>query len=164
MFSLIPAKVWREWNALFIADRPFFDDEPKEIEQEEIDQKLHAQTVLQNESLQILDEGDFNEYRNMIGEWEPPTGSQSSTAITHVPPLDNPIFGYVVNRIHNLVHPPSVSRILLLDQKLRLNFIVKDKIPPPLFPAFGLKMIVLGKSFAGKSTALKRYGEGNLVI
>ena len=116
MSSLIPAKVWREWNALFIADRPFFDDEQriKEAEQEERDrqeQKLHAQTILQSESLQILDEGDFNEYRNMIGEWEPPTSSQSATAITHVPPLDNPIFGYVVNRIHNLVHPSTVSRI-----------------------------------------------------
>ncbi|CAF3656443.1 unnamed protein product [Rotaria sp. Silwood1] len=146
--NLIPAKVWREWNALFVGDRPFFDDEQRisEAQQDEIDrqeQKLHAQTVLQEESLKILDEGDFNEYRNMIGDWEPPTGSQSATAITHVPPMDNPIFGYVVNRLHNIVHPPA------------------DKIPPPLFPAFGLKIIVLGKSFAGKSTALKRYGEEN---
>ena len=121
MFSLIPAKIWREWNALFVADRPFFDDEPRirEIDQEELDrneQKLHAQTVLQNESLQILDEGDFNEYRNMIGEWEPPAGSQSATAITHVPPPDNPILGYVVNRIHDLVHPPTVSRSFLIDE------------------------------------------------
>ncbi|CAF2636731.1 unnamed protein product [Rotaria sp. Silwood2] len=144
--NLIPAKVWREWNALFVGDRPFFDDEQRisEAQQDEIDrqeQKLHAQTVLQEESLKILDEGDFNEYRNMIGDWEPPAGSQSATAITHVPPIDNPIFGYVVNRLHNIVHPPA------------------DKIPPPLFPAFGLKIIVLGKSFAGKSTAIKRYGE-----
>ncbi|CAF1557067.1 unnamed protein product, partial [Rotaria magnacalcarata] len=146
--NLIPAKVWREWNALFVGDRSFFDDEQRisEIQQDEIDrqeQKLHAQTVLQEESLKILDEGDFNEYRNMIGEWEPPAGSQSSTVITHVPPIDNPIFGYVVNRLHNIVHPPA------------------DKIPPPLFPAFGLKLIILGKSFAGKSSALKRYGEEN---
>ncbi|CAF3610857.1 unnamed protein product [Rotaria socialis] len=146
--NLIPAKVWREWNALFVGDRSFFDDEQRisEIQQDEIDrqeQKLHAQTVLQEESLKILDEGDFNEYRNMIGEWEPPAGSQSSTVITHVPPIDNPIFGYVVNRLHNIVHPPAV------------------KIPPPLFPAFGLKLIILGKSFAGKSSALKRYGEEN---
>jgi hypothetical protein len=45
-----------------------------------------------------------------------------------------------------------------------MKFIIQDKIPPLLFPAFGMKMIVLGKSFAGKSTALKRYGEGNLVV
>lgn len=111
--SLIPAKVWREWNALFVSDRPFFDDEQRthNREAEEYEQKLHAQTVLQDESLKILDEGDFNEYRNMIGEWEPPTGSQSSTAITHVPPVDNPIFGFVVNRLHNLVHPSAVCRM-----------------------------------------------------
>lgn len=109
--SLIPAKVWREWNALFVGDRSLFDDEQRKAEQEESDreeQKLHAQTVLEDESLKILDEGDFNEYRNMIGEWEPPAGSQSSTTIPQVPPADNPIFGYVVNRLHNLVHPSAV--------------------------------------------------------
>jgi len=77
----------------------------------------------------------------MIGEWEPPQASQSATAIPHVPPEDNPILGFVVNRLHNLVYPPA------------------DKVPPPLFPAFGLKIIVLGKSFAGKSTVLKRYAQ-----
>ena len=142
-FSLIPAKVWREWNALFVSDKPFFDDEqpqgPGENEQEH---KLHAHTVLQEESLKLLDEGDFNEYRNMIGEWEPPQGSQSVSVITHIPPEDNPIFGYIVDRLHHLVHPAA------------------EKLPPPMFPAFGLKIIVLGKSFAGKSTALKRYADG----
>lgn len=114
--SLIPAKVWREWSALFVANKAFFDDEPSadsEHLQEQIDGKLHAQTVLQDESLKLLDEGDFNEYRNMIGEWEPPQGSQSATAITHVPPEDNPILGYVVNRLHNMVHPPAVRSFLL---------------------------------------------------
>lgn len=111
LISLIPAKVWREWNALFVGDRPLFDDEQRKAEQEseQHEQKLHAQTVLQDESLKILDEGDFNEYRNMIGEWEPPAGSQSSTVITQIPPSDNPIFGYVVNRLHNLVHPSAVG-------------------------------------------------------
>lgn len=142
---MIPAKVWREWNALFVANKAFFDDEPivdGENGQEQLDTKLHAQTVLQDESLKLLDEGDFNEYRNMIGEWEPPQGSQSATAIPHVPPEDNPILGFVVNRLHELVHPAA------------------DKIPPPMFPAFGLKIIVLGKSFAGKSAVLKHYAEG----
>jgi hypothetical protein len=116
--SLIPAKVWREWNALFVGDRPFFDDEQRmtenqQDEEDRQDPKLHAQTVLQEESLKLLDEGDFNEYRNMIGEWEPPVASQSATAITHIPPLDNPIFGYVVNRLHNLVHPPAVSLVTI---------------------------------------------------
>jgi hypothetical protein len=132
--SLIPAKVWREWNALFVGDRPFFDDEKRltENEQDEInrqEQKLHAQTVLQEESFKILDEGDFNEYRNMIGEWEPPPNSQSANAITHVPPLDNPIFGYIVNRLHNLVHPPAVCLVFLINNylftKQKLSFRIK---------------------------------------
>ncbi len=99
---------------MFVGDRPFFDDEQRISEIEREEQKLHAQTVLQEESLKILDEGDFNEYRNMIGEWEPPAGSQSATAITHVPPPDNPIFGYIVNRLHNLVHPPPVCSMFLM--------------------------------------------------
>jgi len=52
--NLIPAKTWREWNALFVANKPFFDDEilaEGENGQEQIDGKLHAQTVLQDESL-----------------------------------------------------------------------------------------------------------------
>lgn len=124
--SLIPAKIWREWNALFVGDRPFFDDEQrtKENENEEQEEKLHAQTVLQEESLKILDEGDFNEYRNMIGEWEPPANSYSATTITHIPPLDNPIFGYIVNRLHNLVHPPTVCSI----KKKNNNILSKGKL------------------------------------
>ena len=122
-FSLIPPKVWREWNALFIGDRPLFDDEQRFTEEqlaeiERQNEKLHAQTVLQEESLKILDEGDFNEYRNMIGEWEPPTGSQSAIIITHIPPFDNPIFGYIINRLYQLVHPPPVRYLVQLT-KLR---------------------------------------------
>ena len=169
LVSLIPAKVWREWNALFVSDRPFFDDEQQDSNDgqrtlDRQDQKLHAQTVLEEESLKILDEGDFNEYRNMIGEWEPPAASQSATAITHIPPLDNPIFGFIVNRLHNLVHPPAVCLSFEFVFERKELLFVKDVVPPPLFPAFGLKMLVLGKSFAGKSTILKRYGEGTRIF
>ena len=94
-----------------MADRPFFDDEERVVDQppDPTDAKLHAETVLQEESLKLLDEGDFNEYRNMIGEWEPPAGSHSATSLTHLPPGDNPIFGHVINRLHNLVYPPAVG-------------------------------------------------------
>ena len=114
--SLIPAKVWREWQALFVADKPFFDNQlhNEETKEKQVDKKIHAETILQEESLKLLDEGDFNEYRNMIGEWEPPAGSSSASTITHVPPEDNPIFGFLVNRLHRIVHPEAVKIIDLL--------------------------------------------------
>ena len=43
----------------------------------------------------------------------------------------------------------------------REKFMFQAKLPLPLFPALGLKILVLGKSFAGKSSVLKRYAEGN---
>lgn len=39
-----------------------------------------------------------------MGEWAPPEGSEISGA-----PGPNPIVGHVVNRLFNMVHPPSVS-------------------------------------------------------
>ncbi|CAF1530218.1 unnamed protein product, partial [Didymodactylos carnosus] len=140
--NLIPVKLWREWNALFIAGQSLFDDENR-ADQQDKPNKLHAQTILEEESLKLLDEGDFNEYRNMIGEWEPPTREQFPF---ETPPVDNPIYGFVINRLHHIVHPPP------------------EKLPPPLFPAYGLKIIVLGKSFSGKTTALKRYCEEHTIV
>lgn len=40
----------------------------------------------------------------MIGEWSPP-----DTAEVNGPPAPNPIVGHVINRLFNMVHPPSVS-------------------------------------------------------
>ena len=77
--------------------------------------------------MKLLDEGDFNEYRNMIGEWEPPAGTQSATAITHLPPLDNPIFGYIINRLHNLVHPPAVCLVFVLFGCIEIIFFSRRK-------------------------------------
>ena len=39
-----------------------------------------------------------------MGEWAPPEGSEIEG-----PPAANPIVGHVVNRLFNMVHPPSVS-------------------------------------------------------
>jgi hypothetical protein len=159
---LIPAKVWREWNALFIANRALFDDESHGVDQRQQHEQVHAQTVVEEESLKLLDEGDFNEYRNMIGEWEPPAMNSSAVNVTHAPPDDNPVFGFIVDRLHHLVHPSAVGRLDLF-RCSRLSACCvssKDRMPPPLFPAFGLKIVAMGKSFSGKSTVLKRYAEG----
>lgn len=38
-----------------------------------------------------------------MGEWAPPEGCDISE-----PPAPNPIVGHVINRLFNMVHPPSV--------------------------------------------------------
>jgi len=39
----------------------------------------------------------------MIGEWQPPEDSDITG-----PPGDNPIIGHIVQRLLDIVHPPSV--------------------------------------------------------
>ena len=40
----------------------------------------------------------------MVGEWQPPDGGEVAK-----PPRDNPIVGHIVQRLFNMVHPPTVS-------------------------------------------------------
>lgn len=40
----------------------------------------------------------------MTGEWQPPEGSEVAQ-----PPRDNPITGHVIQRLFNMVSPPTVS-------------------------------------------------------
>ena len=40
----------------------------------------------------------------MNGEWVPPEGSEIEG-----PPRSNPVVGHIVQRLFNIVHPPTVS-------------------------------------------------------
>lgn len=40
----------------------------------------------------------------MVGEWQPPEGGEVAK-----PPRDNPIVGHIVQRLFDMVHPPTVS-------------------------------------------------------
>jgi hypothetical protein len=41
-------------------------------------------------------------FQNMVGEWQPPDGGEVAK-----PPRDNPIVGHIVQRLFNMVHPPT---------------------------------------------------------
>lgn len=125
--KLVPAKLMREWRAQFEAGIPLYE----KVEVEE-PVELTAQQVLEEERRNLLDEGDFLEYKNMVGEWQPPEGCEISG-----PPRDNPIVGHVVQRLLNMVYPPSTPP------------------PPPEFPPFPIRACVLGKAFAGKSSCIR---------
>ena len=88
--------------------------------------------------LRLLDEGDFMEYKNMIGEWSPP-----DTCHIKGPPPNNNILGHIIQRLLDLVHPPTPPP------------------PPPEYPPFPIRAAVLGKAFSGKTTCLAKLAEAH---
>ncbi|XP_052777050.1 sperm flagellar protein 2-like isoform X2 [Mya arenaria] len=125
--NLVPAKLMRDWRAQFEAGIPLY--EKKAITE---DTGPTPEQVIEEERLNLLDEGDFIEYKNMVGEWQPPEGSET----IHLP-RDNPIVGHVVQRLMNMVYPAQA------------------RPAPPEFPPFPIRACVLGKAFAGKSSCIQ---------
>ena len=68
----------------------------------------------------------------MIGEWE-----SADLNAPEKPPSENKVLGHVVKRLNDICYP------------------VQPGAPKPIFPVFPLKVVVLGKPFAGKSSSLK---------
>lgn len=58
--SLIPNKLMREWQLLFTSGLPLFEHVEQEI------QELSPEKVLEEERQQMLDEGDFLEYKVIV--------------------------------------------------------------------------------------------------
>ncbi|XP_063404210.1 sperm flagellar protein 2-like isoform X1 [Mytilus trossulus] len=126
--QLLPPKLMRDWKVLFTEGKPLFEP-PQPIESTE----PTPEQILEQERQNLLDETDFMEYKNMVGEWQPPEGGEISK-----PPRDNPIVGHIIQRLFNMVHPPTPPP------------------PPPEFPPFPIRACILGKVFSGKSSVLKK--------
>ncbi|XP_074662046.1 sperm flagellar protein 2-like [Tubulanus polymorphus] len=126
--NLIPEKLWRDWTTLFLEGKSLYENEAEIKGLED----FTPQEILEEERQQLLDETDFKEYKEMVGEWSAPESSEISG-----PPRDNPIVGYVVKRLYEMVHPAS---------------------PPaaaPQFPEFPIKACILGKAFSGKTSCIR---------
>ena len=67
----------------------------------------------------------FYIFQNMVGEWQPPEGCEISS-----PPRDNPVVGHVVQRLLNMVYPPSVSQPFVLSLFTALQFAVTLNVCP----------------------------------
>lgn len=126
--NLLPAKLMREWTVLFTEGKPLFEPVPPIASTEPTPEQ-----ILEQERLKLLDETDFMEYKNMVGEWQPPESGEVSK-----PPRDNPIVGHIVQRLFDMVHPPTPNP------------------PPPEFPPFPIRACILGKVFSGKTSVLKK--------
>uniref|UniRef100_X1Z7B7 Calponin-homology (CH) domain-containing protein n=1 Tax=Capitella teleta TaxID=283909 RepID=X1Z7B7_CAPTE len=129
--KLLPPKLMRDWKELFVNGMPQYE-KPASDEAE-------ADKAADEECQRLLDQADFIEYKDMTGEWQPAEVGEEEQS----PPKNNPIVGHIVQRLLNLVHPPS---------------------PPPTapeFPAFPIKACMLGKAFAGKSSTCRKLAENN---
>jgi hypothetical protein len=61
--NLIPPKIWRDWISIFRVGLPLYpEDEPQEVEQKD------QQVPVDEETMKLLDECDFFEYKVKIKE------------------------------------------------------------------------------------------------
>lgn len=75
----------------------------------------------------------------MVGEWALP-----EEMVDNLPPSNNNILGHVIHRLVEKSHPPRV------------------KSTGPELPSFAIKGCLLGKTFSGKTTALKSLQKGRI--
>ena len=77
----------------------------------------------------------------MMGEWEAPEQFSFEK-----PPTENKVLGHIVKRLQEISYP------------------VQPGSPKPVFPVFPLKAIVIGKPFTGKTSSLKKVGQGKYLF
>lgn len=135
--KLIPPKMFREWKALFLEGLPIYEDEPLEAPNTE----LAKQREIEKEKEDLMDEGDFLEYKNLIGEWAPVEGSEIQG-----PAKDNAVLGHIIHRLFTIVSPPEPPP------------------PPPEFPPFPIKVCFLGKFFSGKTSTIDKILEDHRMV
>uniref|UniRef100_H2ZLZ7 CPC1/SPEF2 domain-containing protein n=1 Tax=Ciona savignyi TaxID=51511 RepID=H2ZLZ7_CIOSA len=100
---------------------------------------LREKIELEKESL--LDDQDFAEYKSMVGEWKPSTDTE-----IRFPPENNNILGHILHRMFSIVAPTP------------------PPTPPPVFPEFPIRVAVLGKMFAGKSTIISQLATQHRIL
>ncbi|EDV23473.1 uncharacterized protein TRIADDRAFT_58131 [Trichoplax adhaerens] len=135
----LPSKLLSEWKTLFTVGIPLFDDQP-EAEEDDKAEEADVTNILHEERQALLDEADFMEYNNGVGEWNPPENFDYQ-----FPPKDNSILGHIVKTLFNTVAPPE------------------PPVDAPEFPEFPIKACFLGKQFSGKSVTIDRLLENHRI-
>ncbi|NXY42038.1 SPEF2 protein, partial [Ceuthmochares aereus] len=124
----IPLKLMCDWKEFFFYGKPIYE----QASIQPLPNEPSPEQLVELNKINLLDEKDYNEYKNMTGEWCPPEDNSENK-----PPLNNNILGHVLRRLMELFYPP------------------KPKPSPPVFPAFPIKGCILGKVFSGKTTCVK---------
>nr|XP_047123942.1 sperm flagellar protein 2-like isoform X2 [Hydra vulgaris] len=135
----VPAKVIRDWKTLFCNCKPLYEERLNE-DNTDCDLKM----TLIEEKQALLDEKEFYEYKNYLGEWELPTNLKPPDAIFK--PSDNQILGFILKRVYLLIYPPAPPLAL------------------PVFPSFPIKVCLQGKSLSGKSSVADYFSKSHRVV
>ncbi|MXQ95369.1 hypothetical protein E5288_WYG013182 [Bos mutus] len=126
--NLIPYKLMHDWKELFFHGKPIYE----QASLRHLPTKLSAEHLIELEKRNLLDNNDYEEYKNMVGEWALP-----EEMVENLPPSNNCILGHVIHRLIESSLPPQVESTV------------------PELPSFAIKGCLLGKTFSGKTTALK---------
>uniref|UniRef100_A0A8C0S5J4 Calponin-homology (CH) domain-containing protein n=1 Tax=Canis lupus familiaris TaxID=9615 RepID=A0A8C0S5J4_CANLF len=126
--NLIPYKLMHDWKELFFNGKPIY----KQASIKQLPATPSAEQVIELEKRDLLDSNDYEEYKNMVGEWALP-----EEMVDNLPPSNNTILGHVIHRLIEKSHPPQVKSTVLE------------------LPSFAIKGCLVGKTFSGKTTALK---------
>uniref|UniRef100_A0A3P8PNK1 Calponin-homology (CH) domain-containing protein n=1 Tax=Astatotilapia calliptera TaxID=8154 RepID=A0A3P8PNK1_ASTCA len=132
----IPEKLMREWKELLFSGLPLY--EPVKDRQPGFGFREPLDTI-ELQKQEILNNQDYDEYTNMMGEW----GWPEEAVEVKLPVTNNDILGYIVQRLRNVVDPPITEP------------------SSSLFPHFILKACVLGKFCSGKTTCLSKIAEAH---
>ncbi|XP_067469766.1 sperm flagellar protein 2 [Thunnus thynnus] len=136
--NLIPEKLMKEWKELLFNGMPLYQPISMEGQQPGFEFSSPPDPV-EIKKQEILNDQDYDEYTNMVGEWAWP----EEAGETNLPLTNNKILGHVVLRLRNIVHPTI------------------EKPSTPSFPNFMLKACVLGKFCSGKTTCLAKIAEAH---
>ncbi|XP_019120013.2 sperm flagellar protein 2 [Larimichthys crocea] len=134
--NLIPEKQMREWKELLFNGLPLYDPIKGQQPRFEFSTPLDPVELKKQD---ILNNQDYDEYTNMVGEWAWP----EEAGETKLPLTNNNVLGHVVTQLRNIVHPPVMEA------------------SSPSFPHFTLKACVLGKFCSGKTSCLAKIAEAH---
>ncbi|XP_042638516.1 sperm flagellar protein 2 [Orycteropus afer afer] len=126
--NLIPYKLMHDWKELFFSGKPIYE----QAKIMHLPAKPSEEQIIEVEKRDLLDGKDYEEYKNMVGEWSLP-----EEMVDNLPPSNNNILGHVLHRLLEKTLPPPVESTI------------------PDVSSFAIKGCILGKTFSGKTTSLK---------
>ncbi|XP_046278281.1 sperm flagellar protein 2 isoform X4 [Marmota monax] len=126
--NLIPRKLMHDWKELFFNGKPLYE----QASIKHLPARHPAGQLVELEKRDLLDNNDYEEYKNMVGEWALP-----EEMVDNLPPSNNCILGHVLHRLVEKSLPPQVE-----PKETEL-------------PSFAIKGCLLGKTLSGKSANLK---------
>ncbi|XP_058420231.1 sperm flagellar protein 2 [Diceros bicornis minor] len=126
--NLIPYKLMHDWKELFFNGKPIYE----QASIKHLSAKPSTEQLIELEKRDLLDSSDYEEYKNMVGEWALP-----EEMVDNLLPSNNCLLGHVIHRLVEKFLPPQVQSTV------------------PELPSFAIKGCLLGKTFSGKTTALK---------